>query len=485
MKNARHPAFSRLSTLATLTLAGLATVSGPHAYAGIDVIGTVVETDTAATPPTELPVTSSLGDQTFSDTTQIEVFGPTSSISINDGSTLTVGGIATALGTSTIISTGPTDGNFLVQSVNPAPSVFVSGTGSKVVLTGYSTTDANGAVLVDTPRLMVGNAGNVVVQAGGEIDAAGAASTGSQGAMIIGATIGSDALLQIEGVGSVVRAPSTLIVADDGFDLFTSTSTLASNLSIVDGGLLDAATVILGNGINEQSLLDAIAQQQFFGLTRAVARVATADATLQATRLEVGARNYSLADLTVASGGNVNIGSGGLVVGGGTGRELATGNVIIENGGSLSSSGAIDIAPPVPNAILTPDLTGSGSIDVQAGGTLSTTGALRIFNGGELFGTPAGTTITPPPNDGVITADSLELFRGGIINDAHLEFSGIRQFVLHEGALFSTDGDPDLGAVLVGLTGGAGSVGTVILNGGSADVAANLGVGVTQGNVGS
>ena len=485
MNNARRPILSRLSTLATLTLAGLATVSGPHAYAGIDVLGTAIAEDSNATPPTEEPVTSSTGDQSFSDTTQILLNGPTSSLSISGGSTLTVGGIATALGTSTIISTGPTDGNFLVQSVNPAPSVFVSGTDSKVVLTGYSTTDASGAVLVDTPRLMVGNAGNVVVQAGGEIDAAGAASTGSQGAMIIGATIGSDALLQIEGVGSVVRAPSTLIVADDGFPLFTSTSTLASNLSIVDGGLLDAATVILGNGIDEQSLLDAIAQQQFFGLTRVVARVATADATLQATRLEVGARNYSLADLTIASGGNVNIGSGGLVVGGGTGRELATGNVIIENGGSLSSSGAIDIAPPVPNAILTPELTSSGSIDVQAGGTLSTTGALRIFNGGELFGTPAGTTITPRPNDGVITADSLELFRGGIIDDAHLEFSGIRQFVLHEGAFFSTDGDPDLAAVLVGLTGGTGSVGTVILNGGSAQVGANLGVGVTQGNVGS
>ena len=123
MNNARRPILSRLSTLATLTLAGLATMSGSHVYAAIDVLGTAIAKDSNATPPTEEPVTSSTGDQSFSDTTQILLNGPTSSLSISGGSTLTVGGIATAFGTSTIISTGPTDGNFLVQSV---PLLFLS-----------------------------------------------------------------------------------------------------------------------------------------------------------------------------------------------------------------------------------------------------------------------------------------------------------------------------------------------------------------------
>jgi len=491
-------AFFQGASTGTVTLSGTLNDGGSGFGVTTGGAGTYAFTGTGASSINFLRVMSgttqinagswSLTNTTTADNTAAlivgRVSGQTANFNLSGGATLTVaggnvlfaevdgsGGVGTITGSGTTLTASGTNSGLFVVGNRGTASVTISGgavVNSRLGLIGRNA-GSNGTVIVDgagsqwtnTGTLTVGSSGtgSLTVQGGGKV---------SPGSLIVAGSSGAAGTVTVTGAGS------ELVTTGSG----GITTQLGGTLTVSAGGLVSGHDVNIGFvGTTTTAIVDAstltvrnlllVGQAGTGGLTIRNGSLATVAGNGFVGQTSVGA-GPSLGTLTVTGANSrftVSTSTSFLVFGSGSGT--ARGDLIVQNGGTVTSSGTqltfaqdstsssvslVDAGTVTATGTLSLGQSGTASLTVQNGGTVtaanvvmgansgssgtltvtgagssvSTAGVLRLA--GLSNGTAGGTATVNVASGGSITAGGrLVLFGGGAanVNGAALAVGGV------------------------------------------------------------
>ena len=359
-------------------------------------------------------------------------------LSINDGSSLTVGNAATKNAALTNAGTITLNNdNYTTSLIVGGPEVTLSGggtilmgTGGGNLITGAATSDVlnNTGNLIEGAGQLGGGSLTYINGAGGTVDAtdgnylylntganvvtnAGLLEATAGGGLVIQSGVSNGTAGKISAIGANVYLQSGADIAGGTLTSKGSFAVVVSNTATLDGAtnaLTNVGTVVVQDG-STLSLLGSIVNSGLIALQHdnyATDLVIGPGGTKPGTVTLSGAGTITLADsgfgnrIYGAIAGDTLINAGNTIAGSG---QLGTGTLTLINDATIDATGSNALylntgATALNNALM--EATGPGGLIIQSrvdssgGGTILAANAAVVLNGGTLAGGLVSTTGT-------------------------------------------------------------------------------------------
>jgi collagen type I alpha len=388
-------------------------------------------TDTALITLAAAAPTISAGDGTIT-LSEINLDSASGTLTVSND-TVNTQTLAVQVGTLTIASGGIVDANGagLIQvgeNVNGSSAIFITGTLQDFGSGGLVVAAESGrtaVVTVSGPSALL----NLGSTAGAEIGGAGGAgfsgtlSIVSGGTMTIGA--GGLGVGGVAGIGSGTNSGTVMVSGANSSLLVNAGIELDfGGMTINAGGEVSAAALVQLGEVGSEA-----------GAITVGGTGANSGGTLIAAGLNVGGTMTTFPGsgtgiVSILGGGQVTAGTSGVTIGGagggtviadggtlsaGSGLFQIGGSLLVENSGSVSFSGGLNMTLGVAHATLTSggQISALGTADIHIGISNQAAGAILLINGGTFSQTQGGFFIGGTSQGAHVTLQSGALTTGG------------------------------------------------------------------------